>query len=431
MQRQTLEQAPQSIPVSPAEPMPRQGVGTFRSLRHRDFRLLWAGILGVSAGQWIEQTAVSWVVLERTDSATMVGLVAGARALPSLALAPLGGIIADRFERRNVLIISQIAAALLAAMMAALDLSGALELWHIFALVLGFGILWALNNPVRHTFIPQLVPRSDLMNAVALNSAGFNLSRSIGPFIGAALLGGLGFGVTYAIAAALYAAVLVFTVGIRTRTRPSAAARETVVESLREGVRYLRRDRVILTLIILALFPVTVGLPYIALMPVFARDVLGKGELAFGTMLGFTGFGSLAGTLVLASLNLQRRGGLLLMAVALAFGGSLVVFSLSESYGLSLSILFFTGMFSMLYLSLSNTLIQMLVDDKFRGRVMSILVMEFGLTPLGAVGAGVLAEATSPATAVMAMGATLSAGAAGAIVALREIRQLDLSRPRG
>ncbi len=429
----TAEAPPPQAAVSPTAPAAAsrgRGLQTFRSLHYRDFRLLWLGILGASAGNWIEQTAVAWVVLERTDSPTMVGVVQGARALPSLVMSPLGGVIADRFDRRRMLIVSQISAAALAVIMAVLDLTDVLRTWHIMALVLGFGIVWALNNPVRHSFIPQLVPRSDLMNAVALNSAGFNISRSIGPFIGAFLLGGLGFGYTYAIAAGLYGIALYFTFRIRSQPGPGAGSRESLVENLRDGLRYVRQDRLVLSLLFLALIPVTIGLPYITLVPVIARDVLHRTEVSYGVMLAFTGIGSLAGTLALASTANHNRGGVILLVVIGLFGASLVFFALAESFSLALVALFFTGMFSMIYLSMSNTLIQMTVDDRVRGRVMSIMNMEFGLSPLAAVAAAAVAEATSPGKTVMGLGIGLMVCMAGAAALLGNIRRLGVSKPR-
>ncbi len=424
----TLEKATAPAPGPKATPpQPRWRLQTFRSLRHRDFRYLWFSILGTSSGQWMEQIAVAWLVLDLTDSPTMVGLVFGARSLPSLFLSPLGGVIADRADRRMVLVVSQTFAALLAGVMAVLSLTGVLELWHIFALISGFGMMWSINNPARHALIPQLVPREDLMNAIALNATGFNVSRSIGPFIGAIFLATIGFGGTFVVASALYASVLFITLSIRTRRPPVALAKASVVEDLRAGVRYVRAHKDILTLIVLAMFPIVIGMPYMALMPVFARDVLGQSEFGFGLMMACAGMGSLAGTITLASLTNLRRGGLALLTTGLVFGIAIFAFGLSKNYILSLVILVFVGGASMMYLSVSNILIQLRVDDAMRGRVMSILMMEFGLMPLGAMAAGGLAELTSPGAVVMTMGLILAAAAVTAMVLLPHIRNMSIS----
>lgn len=372
----------------------------------------------------MEQVAVAWIVLQRTDSAAMVGLAQGARALPSLVLSPLGGVVADRFDRRKVLAVSQATAATIAATMATLDLTGALRLWHIFLLVFAFGMMWSINNPTRHALIPQLVPREDLMNAIALNSTGFNLARSVGPFIGAAMLGTVGFGKTFAITSGFYLVVLMTTLQIRTHAYSSEAQRESVLDNLRHGFQYLKRDRVILTLVLLALFPIAIGFPYIALVPVFARDVLGKSELGFGMMLGFIGFGSFAGTFVLATFSDRNLGGRFLLGLGLVFALSLIAFGLSRSYAFSLLVLFVSGGSSMMYLSYNNTLVQMRVQDDMRGRVMSLLMTQFGLTPLGAVVAGVLAQETSPGATVVAMGVTLAFASVAAMVLVPSMRRI-------
>ncbi|MEE9284205.1 MAG: MFS transporter [Dehalococcoidia bacterium] len=422
-----LEKATAIAPaVRVASRQRRWRLQTFRSLRHRDFRRLWFTILGTSSGQWVEQIAVAWFVLVLTDSPTMVGLAFGSRALPSLFLSPLGGVIADRFPRRTILAVSQVTAAALATTMAVLGLTGAIQLWHIFAIILGFGVAWAINNPARHALIPQLVPREDMMNAIALSSTGFNIARSIGPFVGAALLATLGFGATFAVAAGLYAAVFFITLTIREEPAPQERPKESIADDLRAGVRYLKGDKAILTLVVLALFPIVIGMPYMALMPVFARHVLGKGEFGFGVMMAFVGIGSFAGTITLASMTRLRRGGLTLLLTGVVFGVSIFVFALSRNYYFSLLALLFIGGASMMYLSVNNTLIQMMVADSMRGRVMSLLMMQFGLLPLGAMAAGVLAEVTSPGAVVMVMGLMLATTSAAAIWLLPIVRQMEV-----
>ena len=417
------------MPPGPASAR-RWNVHTFRSLRHRDFRVLWLGWLGVGAGQWMELLVVSWFVLEETDSAFMVGAVHGARSIPFLVISPLAGVLADRFDRRLLLAASQSVGVLTASTMAFLDFSGLIEIWHVFVLTTVFGIGWSINNPVRHAIVPQLVEREDLMNAIALNSMGFNISRATGPLMAAVLLATLGFGHIFAITAVLYAIVTMGILSVRYRSEPPQALQESLWENLTGGLRYLRSQPTIGTLLAFALFPIFVGMPYIALMPVFARDVLGQDELGFAILMTVAGVGSLFSTFLLASSATLPRPGMILLGVGIVFASALIAFGFSDSFLLSVAIGGLLGAASMLYFSVSNILVQTLVSDAMRGRVMSLLMMEFGLLPLGALIVGRMADSLSPGTAIIITGSILWVAAVTAFIAFPKIRRLTINPVR-
>jgi len=414
-------------------PPPRRGLQTFRSLRHRDFRILWIGLAIVSAGQWLEQAAIGWQVLAISDSPFWVGVSYGSRALPFLLVGPIAGILADRFERRSLIAASQLYLALVITLLAVLNLTGVIVLWQILVLTLALGAGWTLNNAARYSFIPQLVPSEHLMNAVALGSIGFNISRTIGPFVAGVLLAVLDFGVVFAIAAGIYAIVLVTTFMIRTRSRPGGSSEESYWTSAKEGIRYVRGNRPLYALVMFGFLPVTIGMPYLALMPVFARDVLGQTEVGFGILLGASGTGALIGSLILASMGNPRRPVAAMLIFGLGFGAGLIGFGLSHSFPLSLAMVALTGGMFMMYITVNNTMIQMLVDDDMRGRVMSVVMMQFGLTPLGAMVAAGVAEILSPGAAVVGMGAIVMIIGAVAFVAMPKFRDMDpssLARPK-
>ncbi len=203
-QRRRSTDTPRASSPSSPKPPAASGFGgrTFRSLRHRDFRVLWVGILIISSGQWLEQVAISWQVVKLTSEFYWVGVIAAARAAPTLLITPIGGVLADRYDRTRVLLLSQLGSALCAGVLASLGFTHTLALWHLIALSAGFGAMWSVNNPNRQALIPHLVPREDLMNAIALNSTGFNLTRTLGPVIGGALLAAAGFSWVFAMVCA-------------------------------------------------------------------------------------------------------------------------------------------------------------------------------------------------------------------------------------
>lgn len=394
-----------TLPATAVEPAEKRAAGgTFRSLRYRDYRLLWASTLFTSAGQWFQQITVGWLVWDLTQNAFLLGSVNGFRALPLLLLAPVGGVAADRVDRKWLLQGTAIFAFLASASMAAIILSGLLQVWHLFLFTLLTGVVWAFNNPVRQSIVPSLVPKPDLMNALALQSAGFNITRILGPALAGVIL-------FYLSASENFGLMSVAYIGVFMMVMPMVVppARRAMGVSIRanlvEGIKYVWTHETLRTQLFLAFVPTILAFPYMALLPIFATDVFGKAESAYGIMSSAVGAGAVLGTLTLATLSNVERRGLLLMSAILLLGVSLIAFSQSQSFELSLLLLALIGAAQMVYLTTNQTILQMVVPDELRGRVMGIYMLSQGMMPLGGVLGGGLAEALGAPTAILLLGA--------------------------
>ena len=398
--------------------------GTFRSLKYRDYRLLWIGTLFTSSGQWIQQITVGWLTYELTNSAFLLGAVNGFRALPLLFFAPLGGVAADRVERKLLMQLTQVGLLIATAIMAAVVFSGQLKLWHLFAFTFITGIAWAFNNPVRQSVVVNLVPKHDLMNALALNSAGFNITRIVGPSIGGFMIAHMGGGENFTLQSTFYIGVIAM---VSMMVIPAVASRKAVVsvrQNLTDGFSYVMHHPQLRIQLALAFVPTILAFPYMALMPIFAEDVLGKGASGFGLMGSAVGIGAVVGTLTLATLkNVQHKGHLMIVSV-FVLGSSLVLFALSRSFELSLVILMVTGAAQMLYLTTNQTILQLTIEDEMRGRVMGIYMLSQGMMPLGGLIGGGLADVTSAPTAVLIMGVGVCVMAVTFFTFARELREV-------
>jgi MFS family permease len=398
--------------------------GTFRSLKYRDYRLLWIGTLFTSSGQWIQQITVGWLTYELTNSAFLLGAVNGFRALPLLFFAPLGGVAADRVERKLLMQLTQVGLLIATAIMAAVVFSGQLKLWHLFAFTFITGIAWAFNNPVRQSVVVNLVPKHDLMNALALNSAGFNITRIVGPSIGGFMIAHMGGGENFTLQSTFYIGVIAM---VSMMVIPAVASRKAVVsvrQNLTDGFSYVMHHPQLRIQLALAFVPTILAFPYMALMPIFAEDVLGKGASGFGLMGSAVGIGAVVGTLTLATLkNVQHKGHLMIVSV-FVLGSSLVLFALSRSFELSLVILMVTGAAQMLYLTTNQTILQLTIEDEMRGRVMGIYMLSQGMMPLGGLLGGGLADVTSAPTAVLIMGVGVCVMAVTFFTFARELREV-------
>ncbi len=399
---------------------PRPTGGTFRSLRYRDFRLLWISTLFISAGQWFQQITVSWLVWEMTGNEFLLGSVNGVRALPML-IAPLGGVAADRVDREWLLQGTAVALFFFSAAMVAIILADVLEVWHLFTFMFITGVIWSFNNPVRQSIAPNLVPRHDLMNALALQSAGFNFSRILGPAIAGVVLAYLGaaenFGLQTLAYVGVFLMVLPMVVPVVTRANPG-----TVRESLSEGLRYVLSHRTLRTQFSLAFIPPLLAFPYIALMPVFATDVYGREAGAFGLTGSAVGVGAVIGTLTIATLTNVERRGLLLLSAILALGIALVAFSQTQSFELGLFFLAVIGAAQMVYLTTNQTLLQLTVPDELRGRAMGIYMLSFGMMPLGGLIGGVLATVIGAPSTILLLGSLVCVLAVGYLTFAKELR---------
>ena len=391
-----MEEAPAPPAENAAQP---KGLGkylkTFDSLQFRDFRFMWAGTFATSAGQWLQQVTLSWLIFDLTGSAVQLGAVNGVRLVPFLFAGPIGGAAADRFDRRMLLIISHLFLAVTGLIFAVDIAAGKLEIWHIYAFTLVGGLGFTFGNPVRQSLIPQLVPPYYLMNAIALSSAGFNVSRAVGPAIAGLLIATVGTASNFFIQAVLYVVVVAMLAQIRLTEQGDdrgTASGESLFGKLVEGVRYATRERLVLLLLALTLVPSLLLIPYTAMVPVFAEDVFDVGPTGLGYLYSATGAGALVGTLIVASLgNIQWKGHLLVVS-ALAWGASVALWALTPWFLVSLLGIFMVGVAQMTYLTTNNTIIMTIVPNEFRGRVMSLWMLDFGLVPIGTVAAGFLTE---------------------------------------
>lgn len=405
--------------------LPRGVPRTFLSLRHRDFRFLWLGILSFGGAQWIQQVTLGWLVYNLTGSAIHLGLVNGMRSLPVWLVAPLTGVAADRWNRRPLLLII---ASLLAivSFLFALDVArGWVQVWHVYAFAFLMGCGTSSQQTLRQAAIPGTVPREDLMNAIALSSAAFNLTRILGPAVGGALIALVGMAGNFFIQSGCYIWATVSLGGIRNPLRPGGEQRSQPMHSaFLEGVRYVRQDRQVLSLIVIGLLPFFLAMPVNSLMPIFAKDVLHMGPEGLGFLLSSMGGGALLGSLMLATLgNVHRKGLVAFLGLAM-MGMGLVFFGFSQWLPLSVLLLIIVGAGQMTFMATNNTLIQSVVSDQYRGRVMSIYSLDHGLVPLGSLLAGVLATYITAPWAVVAMGAGLLILAFGASLALPSVRRL-------
>lgn len=358
-----------------------------------------------------------------TGSAFLLGAINGFRALPLLFLAPFGGVAADRFDRKLLMFLTQVFLLVTALVMGLIIATGSLEVWHLFAFTLLTGVAWAFNMPVRQSVMPSLVPKDDIMNALALNSAGFNVTRIVGPTLGGVLIAALGTADNFFLQAAAYFMV---TLTLLKLSVPAASRSNTVSvrQNLIDGARYVFHDPTMRTLMLLALVPVIVALPYFTIMPVFAEEVLGKGAGGFGLLMAAPGIGAVIGTLTIASLSGISRKGPLLLGAIFALGGLLIVFSLSRSFWLSFGLLIVIGATQMAYLTTNQTLLQLIIPDELRGRVMGIYMLNQGLLPFGSLFAGGMADFVGAPDAVMVMGALTCALAAAFAFQAKSLRHV-------
>jgi MFS family permease len=337
----------------------------------------------------------------------MLGAVNGARSLPLLVFGPFGGVAADRMDKRQLMLTTQLGLMAASAILATLIVSGVVEVWHLFVFSLVSGVGWAFNMPVRQSIVPHVVPRSDMMNAMALNSAGFNITRVIGPALAGAMIATIGAGENFYVQAAAYLGVAVMVLRLRLPEIPRSRA-GSVLEGLVDGGRYVWRHETLRVQMVLGLVPVVIALPYISLMPVLASEVLGQGPGGYGLMMAAPGVGAVVATLILASLkNVERKGALLLSSV-FALGLSLVLLALSRSFALSLGLLVLVGAAQMGWLITNQTVLQLSTPDEYRGRVMGIYMLNQGLLPLGSLFAGITADVFSTPVALSVMGGTVA-----------------------
>lgn len=382
---------------------------TFSSLRHRNYRLLWTGTLISSSGDWMDQIALNWLMYTLTNSPVYLGLLNFCRLAPILLFTLIGGVVADRVERRRLMFTTQSVAMVLALVLAILVSTGVVQVWMVLLIAAGRGIMLSFNMPARQSLISELVPSEDLMNAIALNSATLNLTRVIGPAIGGGLIATVGVAGAFYLNAASFLAVLYGLAMMRFPERPPKRRKAGLLTELAGGIRYLRGQPALRTVVILALLPMIFGMPYMTMLTVFARDVLHVGGGGLGLLTACSGAGAMLGALTVASLRGARRRGRLMLAGLVGFGLALLLFSSSPWLWLSLPALMAVGASQQVYNATNNTLIQVYVDEEYRGRVTSTLFLNRGMVPLGTLMAGFGTAAFGPQLTMGAMAVVLIA----------------------
>ena len=364
-----------------------------RALRHRNYRLFFSGQLISLVGTWMQTVAESWLVFRLTESSALLGLSAFVGLIPVFLLAPLGGAAADRFDRRRIIIVTQSVSMTLPLILSALTLSGRVRVWHIFVLAACLGIVNAFDMPARQAFVVDMVGRDDLLNAIALNSSMVNGARIVGPAVAGLTVAAVGEGWCFLINGLSYVAVIAGLLMMRLPRSAPTLTHRSVLQHTIEGFRFIARTAPIRALLILLGIVSFAGLPYSVLMPVFAESILHAGPKGLGVLMGASGTGALAGTLALAS----RRGvlglGRWVLTAAVSLGLALMLFSLSRTFWLSVVLLVPVGASMILQMAASNTLIQAMVPDALRGRVMAVYAMMLvGMAPFGSLFAGLVAE---------------------------------------
>lgn len=370
------------------------------AFRHRNYRLFFAGQLVSLTGTWMQSVAQAWLAYQLTHSAALLGIVGFASQVPTLLLSPVGGLVADRFPRRRVLLATQTASMLLAFALAALTLSGEITVAWILALAALSGMANAFDIPTRQAFAVDMVGRDDLISAIALNSSVFNAARVLGPAIAGILVARIGEGWCFLANGVSYIAVLGCLLAMRLPAHIQAAVKSSAWSSVREGFVYVAQAKPVRALLLLLGLVSLTGMPYAVLMPVFAKEILGGGAHEMGLMMGCSGAGALLGAIVLASRKSVKGLGAFVAFCAGGLGIALVAFSFSRTFWLSAALLVPVGFCMMSEMASSNTLIQSLIPDRMRGRVMSVYAMMFmGMAPIGALLAGTLAtQIGAPAT---------------------------------
>ena len=397
-----------------------------RALRHRNYRLFFAG-QGISlVGSWMTRVATSWLVYRLTGSALLLGLVAFAGQIPTFLLSPFAGVLIDRWNRHRILVVTQCVAMVQSGLLAAFALTGTITVAHVVILSIAQGLINAFDMPARQSFVVEMVEsRDDLPNAIALNSSLVNGARLIGPSMGGVLIAAVGEGWCFAIDAVSYVAVIASLLAMRVTVRPRTAPSGRVLAALREGAAYASSFSPIRSILLLLALISFTGVPYVVLTPVFAAEVLGGGPHTLGLLMASSGIGALGGALWLASRrSVIGLGGALVVTSSL-LGVGLIGYALSQWLWLSVLVLFGVGAGMMVSMGASNTIIQTLVDEDKRGRVMGFYAMAFfGMAPFGSLAAGALAERFGAPVTVLASGVATLIGTAVFARKLPELRRL-------
>jgi MFS family permease len=425
-QRQRATDNGTEIQRRPSRRSSLKGFRTVESFQFHDFRWLWLGTLLAFMAISMQQITRGWLILRLTDDSPLaLSLVMMAFALPLTFASVLGGLMADRIPRKRMIVYCQSGNAVMTLLLATLDITGLIRFWHL--MVIGFinGTLAAFNMPSRQSIVSDIVPPESLMNAISLNSAGMNLTRTIGPAVAGLLILYLDTAGVFYLIAGVHVSSVVCMAMLRTGHEPANRSSNGVAADIREGFRYAIGSSTLLGLVIMAFVPALFGFPYLALLPAWAREALNVRSDGLGVLMMFMGMGSLVGTLILASLRQLRRRGAFLMANSFAWGISLAIFSQCNSYKMALPLLLLIGLLSAIFMSLNMTLMQVYSAPEMRGRIVSMAMMTFGLMPLSAVPFGALAERIGTPDSLGLSGVILTLAVVGFFFAFPKFREVE------
>jgi MFS family permease len=414
-----MADTPPDDPVAVAEPTaapPSRWPVALRSFRHRDFRLFWVGMVVSVTGTWMQMTAQQWLVYGLTKSALYLGLVGFAGALPMFLFTLPAGVIADRFRRRNIVMVTQTLAMAQAFVLAGLIYWHVIRVWHVAALAIFLGTVNSLDMPTRQAMVLELVQREDALNAVSINSTAFNTGRVVGPFLAGLLIAAAGMAGCFFINALSFLAIIVALAFIPPRP-PGAHLSGRMVEHIGDGMKWAKANPVALSLLILTAASGIFAMPYGTLMPVLAQKVFHVGPRLYGPLYSAAGAGAIASAAFLTWQGHRWRIGRLATAGALLFPLALLAVAFTPRYSIALVTLFLLGTGAMLFNAVSNTILQMMPPDSLRGRVMSLRAFVFaGMTPFGMLQIGAVAQWLGPEPA-LAIGGTVCLTAALAVTA--------------
>jgi MFS family permease len=368
---------------------------TFSALRFRNYRLYFFSQIVSFSGTWMQMIAQSWLVLQLTGSGTALGAVMATQFLPTLLLGPFGGMIADRFDKRRLIMVTQTTAGLLAATLGIVTVTGAVELWMVYAIAAGFGAVTAIDNPSRQTFVMEMVGPADVSNAVTLNSVVVNAARAIGPAIGGAIIASIGIGPCFLVNAVSYGTVVLAMLLVRTDQLHPAARSARGPGQLREGFRYVRDTPVLRTTLVMLAIVGTLTYEFTTTLPLLSEFTFGAGASGLATMTALMGLGAVVGGLLVASSGPPTSPRL--VAVAAAFGSVVLGVALMPTISLVYLLMPLVGAASVSMISLSNATLQLNSEPRLRGRVMALFAMALlGSTPIGGPVVGFIGEHVGP-----------------------------------
>jgi MFS family permease len=403
---------------------------TFRSLRNRNYRLYFLGQVVSLTGTWMQSVAQAWLVLKLTGSGLALGLTVALQFLPMLVAGPWGGLIADRADKRRVLIATQAAAGVLALLLGVLTITGAVRLWMVYALASGLGLVNLFDMPTRQAFVTEMVGPGEVTNAVSLNSVVVNGARVVGPALAGLLIGAVGIGPCFLVNAVSYVAVIVALAAMRVSELHPPAPAERARGQIREGFRYVRSTPDLLGPLLVMAVVGTLAYNFSVVLPLMARFVFHSGAQGYGVLFSAMGAGAMLGGLVVATISRSTRR--LLGLAGVTFGLVIVGAALAPTLAVELAVMVPLGAASTWFIATANSLLQLGSDVRMRGRVMALFSVVFvGSTPIGGPLMGYLAQHAGARVALAVGGVSAALAGAASLVALREARRrASLERPR-